>query len=596
MICAGTYTIYYLNNSELQDFDYVLEAVRLYAEVSEKVFVGVSKDLSEEQEKLFDSIGATVVYVGPVDSAIKAYFEIIKNISFQEIICLKQLLLTNSDVYGPIFSLSSIIDSMLKKDIDFWGITSSWNSGAEYIQGYFIILNNSVLSSKDFLNLVKSDSLLSEIKTDVCLTNYLQSCAFRFSTYLSYAKDEYFSALVDGAFDSYRKGNPFVAKAIFCNHEIQDKLLKYSYGQIPNSVFATIPDNWKKLIQKDLISSYPQSIWMLQLLNVFVLSDEIVETKLTADKIALVVYVWFEENIEKIIQYIKKMPEGSSIYLVSSKKSVLDEYKKLLELNQSEKKCIYFREQPNRGRNESAYFVTCKDVFDSHDFVCLLHDKKIVQRKPFSLGENFFDHQLVNLLNSKEYVLNIVDTFNKNPQLGLMQPPFPLLGRWVSDCSLNPSKDANNYLGVTDKLRQDLDLHLRLDEELVYPMGGSFWIRSRAIKKFLSKGWSYDDFPPEPLPRDLSLNHALERLYPLIVQDAGYYSALIMNPAYVRTYVTTAFCYLRKLYKSKYAYVPMESKKSVELINEVSRIIIKRVIHKFGLLDYARKILALLRR
>lgn len=48
------------------------------------------------------------------------------------------------------------------------------------------------------------------------------------------------------------------------------------------------------------------------------------------------------------------------------------------------------------------------------------------------------------------------------------------------------------------------------------------------MKKLFKKDWKYTDFPKEPNKIDGTLLHVLERVYPFVVQDAGYY------PAYVR--------------------------------------------------------------
>ena len=37
--------------------------------------------------------------------------------------------------------------------------------------------------------------------------------------------------------------------------------------------------------------------------------------------------------------------------------------------------------------------------------------------------------------------------------------------------------------------------------------------------------WTLCDFPKEPLPVDGTLLHAIERIYPFVVQSQGYYSA-----------------------------------------------------------------------
>ena len=65
------------------------------------------------------------------------------------------------------------------------------------------------------------------------------------------------------------------------------------------------------------------------------------------------------------------------------------------------------------------------------------------------------------------------------------------------------------------------------------PFGSSFWFRTAAMKPLFEKQWTYDDFPQEPFQAtDGSILHAIERIYPYAVQEAGYYSAMLMTTDY----------------------------------------------------------------
>ena len=70
---------------------------------------------------------------------------------------------------------------------------------------------------------------------------------------------------------------------------------------------------------------------------------------------------------------LKRFKGIADVYIVSSKNKLLLSYQADLagyDLN------IEFRHQENRGRNEAAYFITCKDVWKKYEYVCALHDKK----------------------------------------------------------------------------------------------------------------------------------------------------------------------------------------------------------------------------
>lgn len=62
-----------------------------------------------------------------------------------------------------------------------------------------------------------------------------------------------------------------------------------------------------------------------------------------------------------------------------------------------------------------------------------------------------------------------------------------------------------------------------------------FWFRPVALKKIFDIKWEYSDFPKEPNSTDGTFLHAVERIYPFVAQDAGYYSAWILSDYYAQT-------------------------------------------------------------
>ena len=53
------------------------------------------------------------------------------------------------------------------------------------------------------------------------------------------------------------------------------------------------------------------------------------------------------------------------------------------------------------------------------------------------------------------------------------------------------------------------------------PFGSVFWFRVKALAPLFDHGWKHEDFPPEPLPQDGTISHAIERIYPFVAQGQG---------------------------------------------------------------------------
>src|SRR4051794_24828825 len=57
---------------------------------------------------------------------------------------------------------------------------------------------------------------------------------------------------------------------------------------------------------------------------------------------------------------------------------------------------------------------------------------------------------------------------------------------------------------------------------LDFPSGSMFWARSAALRPLLDLHLSFDDFPAEAGQTDGTLAHAIERLYFLVCEQAGF--------------------------------------------------------------------------
>ena len=117
--------------------------------------------------------------------------------------------------------------------------------------------------------------------------------------------------------------------------------------------------------------------------------------------------------------------------------------------------------------------------------------------------------------------------FTSEPRLGILcvPEPFHAIYHWV------PGHEWAANFDNTRELVEKLGLNVPMDRDAqpVCSFGGAFWFRPAALKKLFDYPWTYEDFPEEPLPIDASLLHAIERVYPFVCQDAGYYPAFVMS-------------------------------------------------------------------
>ena len=104
----------------------------------------------------------------------------------------------------------------------------------------------------------------------------------------------------------------------------------------------------------------------------------------------------------------------------------------------------------------------------------------------------------------------ILGRFAAARDLGLVFPEDPNLTGWSLDRDLAVEIAAR------------MDPAMRVPRFIDFPIGTMFWMRPAAFKLLFDLGLDWSDYPEEPVPIDGTMLHALERLFPVICEHAGY--------------------------------------------------------------------------
>ena len=149
------------------------------------------------------------------------------------------------------------------------------------------------------------------------------------------------------------------------------------------------------------------------------------------------------------------------------------------------------------------------------------------------MGQRCFE----NTLASKEYLINVISTFEENKRLGLLFPPPVIHGPYSNLLSNLWTGNFYNTVALAEKINVNVPIINDIDP--IFPAGGMFWFKTKALKKIIDHEWKYEEFPDEPMPEDGSLGHAFERVYCFAAQDAGFYSAWVLTDNFVTNDITT---------------------------------------------------------
>lgn len=114
--------------------------------------------------------------------------ELVREIGKNKVQEYDELILANDSCYGPLFPLSSVFNTMEKKKVDFWGLSSSIGYHV-HLQSYFLVFNKNVISTDylfDFLDSVKQEKSLREVcdNYEDMLTYYLSQRGFSYDSYI----------------------------------------------------------------------------------------------------------------------------------------------------------------------------------------------------------------------------------------------------------------------------------------------------------------------------------------------------------------------------------------------------------------------------
>jgi hypothetical protein len=174
---------------------------------------------------------------------------------------------------------------------------------------------------------------------------------------------------------------------------------------------------------------------------------------------------------------------------------------------------------PNRGRDIGPFLTDClAGLVREYDVIGHLHAKRSVSIDPV-LGERWrefiWQHLLGNLYPMMDLALS---HFMKDKRVGIIFPEEPHLMGWGQNLTLASELASRAGIGVP------------LSPFFEFPVGTMFWARSQALTPFLQLRLDWSDYPDEPLSRDGTILHAIERLFPFAAAETGFSFATTYIP------------------------------------------------------------------
>ncbi len=513
-------------------------------------------EVSKEGKAGFEAIADEVMVRPNEGYDITAYKLGMEKIGFNAEGAYDEILICNNTMFGPFYPFKEMFDAMNGKDVDFWGITNfhevpfdpfktvKYGMLPKHVQSFFMVFRKSLTQTEDFLSYWKNMPVITCYEEaigfhEAIFTKDFADLGYKWDVYANSDDLEGFTYDPIRDFPRYmieKKRCPILKRRSFF-HEYREAIAR-SAGEGTREAMEYIEKHtdydtsmiWKSILRNQNMADIKKRMH----LN-FVLPSRVVKKKAESSlKTALVIHIYYEDLAQMCADYAANVPENVDIYVTVPNEAKLENAKKAFEgLNRHK---VEFRIVGNIGRDVAPFLVGCKDLIDKYDLIGKVHDKKVYQVEPMSIGESWGYMCFDNMLKNENFVRNVIAAFEENPFLGMLTPPVPVHGPYYP--TTGKGEWGDNYK-VAEELAHKLNLKVKIsrDREPVAPLGSMFWVRTKALKCLFDADWQYEDFPPEPIETDATVLHAIERIYPFCVQHEGYYSGWLMVDSFARIHL-----------------------------------------------------------
>jgi glycosyltransferase involved in cell wall biosynthesis/ubiquinone/menaquinone biosynthesis C-methylase UbiE len=227
-------------------------------------------------------------------------------------------------------------------------------------------------------------------------------------------------------------------------------------------------------------------------------------------RVALHLHAFYPDQVASIVERLNLNVSAPDLFVSVVTSDAASETRQALSGYRG--RIVDMQMTPNLGRDIGPFLTQFgRDLCGSYDIVGHLHTKKSLQIEDRVFVEAWNMFLLENLLGGKRggAMLDLILSWMVvDPGIGIVFPDDPHVVSWT--------KNRKHAEALADRMNYG-----DLPDELNFPIGSMFWVRSSMLSKFVELGLTWDDFAPEPLPMDGTMIHAIERLFGVIPGKMG---------------------------------------------------------------------------
>jgi lipopolysaccharide biosynthesis protein len=470
----------------------------------------------------------------------EGYRQVLLSLTQEELQRYDEILLFDSTFFGPILPINRIFERMKDKQCDYWSATQfetqldrRFNGGFDHLSvpnWNFLLIRKPVFIHPGFAKFwndlqESNDYWNSFVNQEIGFAKFLKQSDFVAGTYLDPSALKTSDPRIYEAHKLIELGCPIVERAHFTlDPVVQDMQALQSRRTIELIKQKTDYDTgliWRLLLRTQKLRDVHAS---LDLVSVLPLERTLNKRKKWKfGRIAILAHIYYPEMIDDFIARFESIPVPFDLFVTTataeSQKHIRSRLKALKRGDVDVRVVAH-----NRGRDMSSLFISLRDVVLSgkYELALRLHSKKTPQVSPH-ISATFTDHLVENLIPNKEYVANLFDIIDDNPNIGLVIPPVIHIGFGTLGHSWFNNREA------FAKVAQRLDIKGPFDDHTpVAPYGTMYWFRCAALKPMFEHEWKWEDYNEEPNHVDGGLAHIQERLIAYVAQSAGYRTETVL--------------------------------------------------------------------
>lgn len=464
---------------------------------------------------------------------------LVNHIGFNKLVDFDEIILFDNSFFGPLNSFKEIFNNIdVDTTIDLWTIFSNGLDDELNLGNLqFIAFRKKLIKSDDFKEFWMNvdENSLKNMNYENYLINHFSNVGFKWKNYLEYInhdldeKEPFFSVIgISNLIINYKMPliniKPFILpkKTHLDYHNGLDLSLTMDYLNEKSDYDVSLIYRYLlKIVDPNALVNN------LNLKKSFPLENYNRGYK-SEKAIVVIAHLYYDDLLDYDFKFLSNIPDYIDIIITTDdkdKKSLIE--KNFLVKLKNKSQVILVN---SRGRDMSGLFVGCKNIINNYDYFCFIHDKKSSHNTYSITGNSFRDTLWENMLASEEYINSIIKSFDENECLGLFVPPR------IYHSANFTSFYYNFWLSNVDeinKLFDEMNINMELNlNELPLSIGNCFWAKLEALKPLFDLNLNYEDFPPEPLPLDGTIGHALERIYGHVAASQGFYTEISMTEDY----------------------------------------------------------------